>query len=91
MIEKDLFIKNSILSTSFEMYLLQHPEVLDRLPDSAIIALMPEDDPELANFNLKLAEEKQQSGQSIVRVKFSKLGPPTSRISQFEIEGIEAD
>lgn len=91
MIEKDLFIKNSILSTSFDLYLLEHPEVLDQLPDSAIIALMPEDDPELAEFNLKLAEEKQQPGQPIVRVKFPKLGPPTSRISQFEIETIKAD
>ena len=86
MTKREIFLKNLMLSNEFDTYLLEHPEVADRIPDSAIIVLLPEDDPELADFNLRIAEERQEPGQSMVLVRLGKLRPKTSRIIRLKME-----
>ncbi|GFP19733.1 hypothetical protein HKBW3S42_00861 [Candidatus Hakubella thermalkaliphila] len=39
MTEKELFEKNQKLSTEFDLYLLDHPELLDKIPENALIVL----------------------------------------------------
>jgi hypothetical protein len=73
MTREELFRKNQQLSTEFELYLLDHPEIEEKIPENAMIVLLPEYDKELAETNLKLAEENKEPGQTIVYVKVEKL------------------
>jgi hypothetical protein len=86
MTKDEVFHKNLILNKEFALYLLEHPKVAQEIPENAIVVLSPEDDPELAEINLKMAEEMQEEGQPLVLVRIGKLRPITSRITQFSME-----
>ena len=73
MIREELFRKNQQLSTEFELYILEHPEIEEQIPDNAMIVLVPEYDQELATKNIELAEANKEPGQSLVYVKVEKL------------------
>ncbi len=73
MTREELFRKNQQLSTEFDLYLLEHPEIEGRIPDKAMIVLLPEYDKELSEINTKLAEANREPGQSIVYVRVEKL------------------
>lgn len=73
MTREELFKKNQQLSTEFELYLLEHPEIEDAIPDNAMIVLLPEYDKELSEKNMELAEANKETGQTIVYVKVEKL------------------
>lgn len=73
MTREELFRKNQQLSTEFELYLLEHPEIEDDIPDNAMIVLLPEYDKELSESNIELAEANKEEGQPIVYVRVKKL------------------
>ncbi len=72
MTREELFKKNQQLSTEFELYLLEHPEIEDKIPDNAMIVLLPDYDKELADRNKELAEANKEAGQTIVYVRTVK-------------------
>ena len=90
MTKDELFHKNLWLGHEFDLYVLEHPEILDEIPDHAKIVLLPEDEPELAKANLGIAKETQEPGQPMVLVRIRKLRPITSRINELEIKIAEA-
>ena len=69
----ELFKRNQQLSTGFELYLLEHPEIEESIPDNALIVLTPAYDEELAAKNIELAETNKQPGQTVVYVRVEKL------------------
>jgi hypothetical protein len=73
MTKEELFKKNQQLSTEFELYLLEHPEIEDSIPDNAMIVLLPDYDKELAEKNIELAEANKEPDQTIVYVRVEKL------------------
>ncbi len=73
MTREELFKKNQQLSTEFELYLLEHPEIEEKIPDNAMIVIVPEYDKELADKNIELAEANKEPGQKIVYVRVEKL------------------
>lgn len=73
MTREELFKKNQQLSTEFELYLLEHPDIEDKIPDNAMIVLLPDYDKELADKNIELAEANKETGQKIVYVRVEKL------------------
>ncbi|KAF0143734.1 MAG: Uncharacterized protein FD156_2383 [Nitrospirae bacterium] len=73
MTREELFRKNQQLSTEFELYLLEHPEIEDKIPDNAMIVLVPDYDKELAEKNIELAKTNKEPGQAIVYVRVEKL------------------
>lgn len=86
MTEQELFTKNLKLSREFDLYLVEHPEVAERIPANALIVLLPEDDPELCAKNLELAQARREPGQAIVSVKVGTLTPPRSRLVNPKVE-----
>jgi uncharacterized protein DUF5647 len=86
MTKRELFVKNNMLSTEFNLYLLKHPKIAGEIPRGAIVVLLPEDDPELAEYNLKIAKRNREADQPMVLVRLGKLRPPTSRITRFKME-----
>jgi len=84
--KEDLFRKNHLLGVEFDRYLLEHPEVLKQIPENAEIYFLPEEDPELSQENLKIAEAKMAEGGKIVLVRIGKLSPPRSRLQDVRLE-----
>ncbi len=84
MTRKELFRKNQQLSTEFELYILEHPEIEEQIPDNAMIVLVPEYDQELATKNIELAEANNESGQTIVYIRITRLR--TSRIEGLTLQ-----
>jgi hypothetical protein len=84
MTREELFKKNQQLSTEFELYLIEHPEIEEKIPDNAMIVLVPDYDKELAEKNIELAEANKEPGQRIVYVRVEKLR--TSRIEGLTLQ-----
>ena len=84
--QRDFFSKNLTLSTEFDLYLLDHPEVAEQIPKNALIVLLPEDDQDLCTYNLENAKKKKEPGQKVVYVKIRGLEPPRSRLISPELE-----
>jgi len=84
--EQELFTKNLRLSTEFDLYLLEHPEVVEQIPEDALILLLPEEDPELCEKNLELAQARREPGQPIVYIRVEKIAPPRSRLVNPRVE-----
>jgi len=86
MTDQDLFTKNLRLSTEFDLYLLEHPEVAEQIPENALIVLLPEEDHELCEKNLDLAKARREPGQAVVHVWIEKVVPPRSRLVRPRVE-----
>jgi exopolysaccharide biosynthesis predicted pyruvyltransferase EpsI len=86
--KEDLFKKNHILGVEFDRYLLEHPEVLEQIPENSEVYFLPEEDPELSQENLKIAETQKARGRKIVLVKIGKLSPPRSRLRDVRLESL---
>ncbi len=84
MTREELFRKNQQLSTEFELYILEHPEIEDQIPDNTMIVLVPEYDQELATKNIELAEVNKEPGQTIVYIRITRLR--TSRIEGLTLQ-----
>ena len=84
MTREELFRKNQQLSTEFELYLLDHPEIEEAIPDNALIVLLPDYDSILAEKNRELAEANKEPGQTIVYVRINKLR--ASRIEDLSLQ-----
>lgn len=86
MTDQELFTKNLKLSTEFDLYLLEHPEVAEQIPENALVVLLPEEDRELCERNLDLVKARRESGQAVVHVRIEKVAPPHSRLVKPRIE-----
>ncbi len=73
MTNQEMFEKNHQLSTEFDLYLLDHPELADDIPDGALIVFVPEYDKDLARRNRALARKSREPGQPVVYVHVSRL------------------
>jgi hypothetical protein len=69
----EMFEKNQQLSTEFDLYLLDHPEVSEQIPDGALIVFVPAFDRELARRNRALARKSRAPGQAVVYVRVAHL------------------
>ena len=86
MTEQELFTKNLKLSTEFDLYVLEHPEVAEQIPDNALILLLPDEDPELCARNLALAQSHREPDQPVVHIHVEKIAPPRSRLVNPRVE-----
>ena len=89
MTDRELFTKNLKLSTEFDLYLLEHPEVAEQLPENALIVLLPEEDAELCEKNLELSKTRREPGQPVVYVRVEKISPPRSRLVNPRVEVVD--
>lgn len=55
-----------MLTTEFDRYLSEHPEVAEQSPPNAQIVLLRDDDPEVSHKNREVAVAKWESGQPAV-------------------------
>jgi hypothetical protein len=75
---EEFFIKNSELSMEFSKYLLEHPEIDELLAEEKVIIFLPEFDPELREYNIKMAKDIEAEGGTVLYVKIKQVFPKIS-------------
>lgn len=73
MTNQKMFEKNQQLSTEFDLYLLDHPELAEDIPDGALVVFVPEFDKALARRNRALMRKSRAPGQPVVYVQVSRM------------------
>jgi hypothetical protein len=73
---KDVVERNIALTGELMRYLLEQPQVFDSLPENFELIILPDDDPEMRLYNLKLLDAYGSEGKPIVfaRIKSSREG-----------------
>jgi hypothetical protein len=56
---QDVVSRDILLTGEFTRHLLQHPQLLETLPERFELVLLPDDDPELQAHNLLLLHQRQ--------------------------------
>lgn len=54
--DDEMFELNVELQAAFMQYVMDHPEILDQLPDEYRLVILSDDDPELSQRNLELLQ-----------------------------------
>lgn len=86
--EKKMIERNIELSAEFSRYLFEHPEIETMVPMDVEIIFLPEFDPELRDFNLKMAKDIEAEGRKVLYVKVKQLSPKVaSRLVGVEVGG----
>lgn len=79
--EKEFVEKNIRLSFEFSKYLIEHPELEEKIPEGAEVVILLEDDPAFNKKAEKLAGKSKREGQRVIFVKVKGLAPvPASRL-----------
>lgn len=77
MTTRDEIVERSIaLVGQIMQYLLEHPDVLNALPDDFELVVLPKDDPEMRAYNLELLDRFSDQGKPIV---FARTLPKKGR------------
>lgn len=71
----------------FSKYVLEHPEIEELLTEEKTIVFLPEFDPELKEFNLKMAKDIEAEGGKVLYVRIKQVFPKiSSRLVGVEVE-----
>jgi hypothetical protein len=82
----DFFMKNNELSIEFSKYVLEHPEMDDVMTEDTVIIFLPEFDPELRGYNMKMGKDIEAEGGKVLYVKLKEISPKvTSRLVGVEL------
>jgi len=75
----------------FDKYLIEHPALIEKIPQGAYVVLLPEYDPELFKANMRLARKRIKEREKVVFVRVEKLAPPRkSRLIRPRLEIVES-
>jgi hypothetical protein len=71
--KKDLAVKKNLdLLNEFMKYAFENPKVLEEIPPEAELIILPIDDPELYEYNKKIANKVLSQGKKVIFVKMKK-------------------
>ena len=77
--------RNAELVTEFARYVREHPDVAERIPNNALVAVLVEVDEEFNRWSEAGAKRQAEAGQPIVCVKIKRIQPIRSRIQEMEL------
>jgi len=72
---EDFFARNSELSIELSKFVLAHPEMDELLAEEAVVVFVPDFDPELKEFNLRMAKEIESEGGKVLYVRVAHITP----------------
>lgn len=75
MTDKELFNKNLDISHEFSKYLLNHPEIENKIPPDALVVFIVEDDLELSQKNIEMNRTNREPNQPLIFVKIKGIRP----------------
>ena len=72
-VKNEVVERNVRLTGQIVKYILNHPAMLESLPEKVELVLLPEDDPEVRMFNLDLLDKYGSEGKPIVFARIKSL------------------
>ena len=84
--KEEMVRKNIELSSEFGKFMLDNPELAEKIPQEAVIVFIDESDPELTRYNLSLATQAEKEGRPIIKVRIKGLAPETTRLLEPKLE-----
>ncbi len=77
--KEEMVKKNIELSTEFAKFILDNPELAEKIPPEAVIIFIDESDSQLTGYNPSLANQAKKEGRPIIKVRIKGLAPETTR------------
>jgi hypothetical protein len=84
--EKKLVERNLDLIFEFEKYVLEHPEITEKIPRNAVVFMKVVGDEKFNLWSERKAKKQAQKGAPLIAVTVKKLGPLQSRIESLALE-----
>ena len=84
--EKKLTEKNLDLIFEFEKYVLEHPEVSDKIPRDAVVFMKLAGDEKFNRWSERKAKKQTKKGVPLISVTVTKMRPVRSRIEGLALE-----
>jgi hypothetical protein len=78
--EKKMIEKNLDLLFEFEKYVLEHPEITEKIPRDAIVFMKLAGNQKFNQWSARWAKRQAKKGQPLVSVTVKRLSPVRSRI-----------
>lgn len=75
MTDKELFEKNLEINHEFSRFLLNHPEIENKIPPNALLVFVVQDDIELSQRNIEMSRARREPNQPLIFVKIKGLKP----------------
>lgn len=82
MSKDDIIRKNLDLHAEWMKYVFENPDVLDKIPEGAVLVILPEDDKELYVENYKILKKNKEKRMPVFVVRMKM---PKTRVSNIEI------
>jgi hypothetical protein len=84
--EKKRIEKNLDLLFEFEKYVLEHPDITEKIPRNAVVFMKLAGDQMFNRWSARLAKRQAKKGQPVIAVTVKKMGPIHSRIEGLALE-----
>ena len=84
--EKKLVERNLDLIFEFEKYVLEHPELAEKIPRDAVVFMKVAGDQKFNRWSARCAKKQAEKGGFLISVTVQKLGPVRSRIKGLTLE-----
>ena len=84
--EKKMIEKNLDLIFELEKYVLDHPDLVNRIPRNAVVSVRLDGDDEFNRWSQRLAEKQREGRQPVYCVTIRKMRPVRSRIEELRVE-----
>ena len=78
----ELINKNLDLHAEWMKYVFENPDVLDKIPEGAVLVILPEDDKELYEENYKILKKNKEKRMPVFVVRMKM---PKTQVSNIEI------
>ncbi len=85
-VEKKLIERNLDLIFEFEKYVLEHPEITEKIPRDAVVFMKVAGDEKFNLWSERQAKKQAKKGAPLISVTVKKLGPVHSRIEGLALE-----
>ena len=82
---RDLAALNVQLIGEFNQYVFDHPDILEKIPNGAMVVLQLEGDEEYNAWSRRIAESGRDPDRPLAYFHIRKLAPPRSRILEGEV------
>jgi hypothetical protein len=84
--EKKLVERNLDLIFEFEKYVLEHPEITEKIPRNVVVFMKVAGDDKFNLWSERRAKKQAKKGAPVISVIVKKLGPVQSRIESLALE-----
>jgi hypothetical protein len=77
------------LFAEFTRYLIEHPEIAERIPDNAEVVSLDKNDPQYSQYAIERSKRSRltddMSDRPVIYLEVTEMGPVRSRVKHLEV------